>query len=63
MSFFDRLRKGVQHIETEVKNLKELTENSDHLTEEQMTDILCKAKKFESDVRQTYVSIGESNII
>ena len=56
MSFFERLRNGVQHIETEVKKLKELTENGDQLTEEQMMDNLMKAKRFESDVRQTYVS-------
>ena len=57
MSFLEKLRKGVAGIETEVKKLKELTEESELITSEQLRDNLIKAKTFDSEVRQTYVSI------
>ncbi|CAG2165588.1 unnamed protein product [Oppiella nova] len=52
-SFFDNLRSGVQHIETEVKRLKQMTDNSYQRSEEQVMADLMKAKQFDSNVEVT----------
>jgi benzoyl-CoA reductase/2-hydroxyglutaryl-CoA dehydratase subunit BcrC/BadD/HgdB len=54
-TFFEKLRKGVNNIETEVKKLKELVENGfdNNVTEEDFR----KAKQFDRELRQTYVSL------
>ncbi|CAG2161995.1 unnamed protein product [Oppiella nova] len=58
-SFFDNLRSGVQHIETEVKRLKQMTDNSYQRSEEQVMADLMKAKQFDSNVRTTYVEVTQ----
>ncbi|XP_054156328.1 uncharacterized protein LOC128954758 [Oppia nitens] len=57
MSFFDRLRSGVQHIETEVKQLREMVDNRYQRSEDQLTSDLMKAKRFDQNVRNTYAEI------
>jgi benzoyl-CoA reductase/2-hydroxyglutaryl-CoA dehydratase subunit BcrC/BadD/HgdB len=54
-TFFEKLRKGVNKIETEVKQLKQLVENGfdNNVTEEDFQ----KAKQFDRELRQTYVSL------
>jgi benzoyl-CoA reductase/2-hydroxyglutaryl-CoA dehydratase subunit BcrC/BadD/HgdB len=54
-TFFEKLRKGVNNIETEVKQLKQMVENGfdNNVTEEDFQ----KAKQFDRELRQTYVSL------
>jgi len=60
LSFFEKLRKGVNNIETEVKQLKQTVENdSNELTENDLRE----AKLFDRDLRQLYVSYIHINYL
>lgn len=58
LSFFDQLRKGVNSIETEVKQLKQTVENGLHLNSETAAQDLASTQEFDRLLRHTYVSLS-----